>query len=30
MRWLNCARYSRVEMLVALLVGYVIGWMTLA
>ena len=29
MRWLDGARYSRVEMLVAILVGYVIGWMTL-
>jgi len=29
MRWLNGARYSRVEMLVAILVGYVIGWMIL-
>jgi hypothetical protein len=28
-RWLNGPRYSRVEMLVAVLVGYVIGWMTL-
>jgi len=29
-RWLNGPRYSRIEVLIAVVVGYVLAWLVLA